>query len=163
MNTTTKKIGDYEQEVTVEYDAAELEKAKKRACKQLSERTTIPGFRKGKVPPTWVIEQHLGKGIILDEAADILIQQAANDLIDKQNIVPVTKMKQKIITCEEHSIIGGLGEAVCSLLSEKCPTPVRRIGVNDEFGHSGPAAELLKSFGLSAEHIAAVAREFVKE
>lgn len=101
MNTTTKKIGDYEQEVTVEYDAAELEKAKKRACKQLSERTTIPGFRKGKVPPTWVIEQHLGKGIILDEAADILIQQAANDLIDKQNIVPVTKMKQKIITCED--------------------------------------------------------------
>ncbi len=53
----------------------------------------------------------------------------------------------KVITCEEHSIIGGLGEAVCSLLSEKLPTPVRRIGVNDEFGHSGPAPELLKQFG----------------
>lgn len=56
----------------------------------------------------------------------------------------------KIITCEEHSVIGGLGEAVCALLSEKCPTLVRRIGVNDEFGHSGPAADLLKQFGLSA-------------
>ena len=46
------------------------------------------------------------------------------------------------------------------LLSEKCPTPVRRIGVNDEFGHSGPAAALLKQFGLSAEHIVEVARDF---
>ena len=66
----------------------------------------------------------------------------------------------KVITCEEHNIIGGLGEAVCSLLSEKCPTPVRRIGVNDEFGHSGPAGALLKQFGLSAEHIVEVAKEF---
>ena len=56
--------------------------------------------------------------------------------------------------------MGGLGEAVSSLLSEKCPTPVRRIGVNDEFGHSGPAAALLKQFGLSAEHIVEVARDF---
>ena len=68
----------------------------------------------------------------------------------------------KIITCEEHSVIGGLGEAVCGLLAEKLPTPVRKIGVNDEYGHSGPAAALLKQFGLSAEHIAQVAKEFVK-
>ena len=66
----------------------------------------------------------------------------------------------KIITCEEHSVIGGLGEAVCALLSEKRPTLVRRIGVNDEFGHSGPAADLLKQFGLSAEHIVEVAKDF---
>lgn len=66
----------------------------------------------------------------------------------------------KIITCEEHSVIGGLGEAVCALLSEKHPTPVKRIGVNDEFGHSGPAAALLKEAGLSAEHIVEVAKEF---
>ena len=51
---------------------------------------------------------------------------------------------------------------MCSLLGEKLPTPVRRIGVNDEFGHSGPAAALLEQFGLSAAHIADVAREFVK-
>ena len=66
----------------------------------------------------------------------------------------------KVITVEEHNIIGGLGEAVCSLLSEKLPTPVKRIGVNDEFGHSGPAAALLKQFGLSAEHIVEVAKSF---
>ena len=83
--------------------------------------------------------------------------------LDDEIVLKAAADCRKIITCEEHSIIGGLGEAVCSLLSEKCPTPVRRIGVNDEFGHSGPAAELLKSFGLSAEHIAEVAREFVKE
>ena len=58
------------------------------------------------------------------------------------------------------SILGGLGEAVCGVLAEKCPTPVRRIGVNDEFGHSGPAAALLKQFGLSAEHIVEVAKDF---
>ena len=49
---------------------------------------------------------------------------------------------------------------MCALLSEKCPTLVRRIGVNDEFGHSGPAADLLKQFGLSAEHIVEVAKDF---
>ena len=64
--------------------------------------------------------------------------------------------------CEEHNIIGGLGEAVCSLPGEKCPVPVKRIGVNDEFGHSGPAADLLKQFGLSAEHITEVTEAFVK-
>ena len=66
----------------------------------------------------------------------------------------------KIITCEEHNILGGLGEAVCGVLAEKCPTPVRRIGVNDEFGHSGPAAALLKQFGLCADHIVEVAKDF---
>ena len=60
----------------------------------------------------------------------------------------------------EH--IGDLGEAVCSLLSEKCPTIVKRIGVNDEYGHSGPAVELLKQFGLSADHIVEVAKELCK-
>ena len=66
----------------------------------------------------------------------------------------------RVITCEEHSVIGGLGEAVCGLLSENCPTPVRRIGVQDEFGHSGPAGALLEQFGLCASHIAEVAKEF---
>ena len=64
-----------------------------------------------------------------------------------------------IVTCEEHNIIGGLGEAVSTALSEHCPTPVTRIGVNDVYGHSGPAVDLLKEFGLSAEHIAEVIRE----
>ena len=73
--------------------------------------------------------------------------------LDEELILKAAAECGKIVTCEEHSIIGGLGEAVSSLLSEKLPTPVRRIGVNDEFGHSGPAADLLRDFGLSAEHI----------
>ncbi len=80
--------------------------------------------------------------------------------LDEEIVLKAAQECGKVITCEEHTVIGGLGEAVCALLSEKCPTPVRRIGVNDEFGHSGPAAALLKQFGLSAEHIAEVAKEF---
>ena len=80
--------------------------------------------------------------------------------LDEELVLAAARKCGKVITCEEHNIIGGLGEAVCSVLSEKCPTPVRRIGVNDEFGHSGPAAALLKQFGLSAEHIVEVAKDF---
>ena len=79
--------------------------------------------------------------------------------LDEELVVKAAKECGKVITCEEHSIIGGLGEAVSSVLAEKCPTIVRRIGVNDEFGHSGPAVALLKQFGLSSEHIVEVAKE----
>ena len=82
--------------------------------------------------------------------------------LDEALVLEAAKKCGKIITAEEHSIIGGLGEAVCGLLSEKLPTPVKRIGVNDEFGHSGPAGALLKQFGLSAEHIVEVAKEICK-
>ena len=81
--------------------------------------------------------------------------------LDEELVLAAAKDCGKIITCEEHSVIGGLGEAVCSLLAEKCPTPVRRIGVNDEFGHSGPAVPLLKQFGLSSENIVKVAKEML--
>ena len=80
--------------------------------------------------------------------------------LDEELVLKAAKECGKIVTCEEHSVIGGLGEAVCALLSENHPTPVRRIGVNDTFGHSGPAAALLKQFGLSAEHIIDVVRDF---
>ena len=89
-----------------------------------------------------------------------VINMATIKPLDEELVLKAAQECGKVITCEEHSIIGGLGEAVCSLLSEKCPTPVRRIGVNDEFGHSGPAGALLKQFGLSAEHIVEVAKEF---
>jgi transketolase len=79
--------------------------------------------------------------------------------LDEELVIKAAQECGKVITCEEHNIIGGLGEAVCSCLSEHCPTPVRRIGVNDEFGHSGPAVPLLKQFGLSAEHIVEIAKE----
>lgn len=81
--------------------------------------------------------------------------------LDEELVLKAAEECGKIVTCEEHSVIGGLGEAVSSLLSEKLPTPVRRIGVNDEFGHSGPAAELLKDFGLSAENIVETVKEWL--
>ena len=92
----------------------------------------------------------------------MVINMATIKPLDDELVLAAARKCGKIITCEEHSVIGGLGEAVCSLLSEKLPTPVRRIGVNDEFGHSGPAAALLKQFGLSAERIVEVAEEMVK-
>lgn len=90
----------------------------------------------------------------------MVINMATVKPLDEELVLTAAKKCGKVITCEEHSVIGGLGEAVCSVLSEKLPTPVRRIGVNDEFGHSGPAVPLLKQFGLSAEHIVEVAKEF---
>ena len=90
----------------------------------------------------------------------MLINMATIKPLDEELVLEAAKTCGKIITCEEHSVIGGLGEAVCSFLSENHPTPVRRIGVNDEFGYSGPAGELLKAFGLSSEHIVEVAKDF---
>ena len=82
--------------------------------------------------------------------------------IDKDILVKAAKETGAIVTAEEHSIIGGLGGAVCEVLSEICPVPVLRLGVNDTFGRSGPAVELLKLYGLDAEHIAEKARQAVK-
>ena len=79
-----------------------------------------------------------------------IINMATIKPLDEELVLKAAQECGKIIT----------GEAVCALLSEKCPTLVRRIGVNDEFGHSGPAADLLKQFGLSAEHIVEVAKDF---
>ncbi len=90
----------------------------------------------------------------------MVINMATIKPLDEELVLEAAEKCGKIITCEEHSIVGGLGEAVCSLLSEKKPTPVKRIGVNDVFGYSGPADALLKEFGLSAEHIVEVAKEF---
>ncbi len=91
-----------------------------------------------------------------------VVNMATIKPLDEELVLQVAAKCGKVITCEEHSIIGGLGEAVCGVLSEKLPTPVRRIGVNDEYGHSGPAVALLKQFGLCAENIVKVAKEFCK-
>ena len=90
-----------------------------------------------------------------------VINMATIKPLDEELVLKAAQECGKVITCEEHNILGGLGEAVCGVLSEKLPTPVRRIGVNDEFGHSGPAGALLKQFGLCADHIVEVARDFV--
>lgn len=81
--------------------------------------------------------------------------------LDTEIVLKAAKETGKIITAEEHSIIGGLGEAVCSFLAENCPTPVKRIGVNDVYGHSGPALDLLKQFGLSSENIVKTAKSML--
>ena len=92
----------------------------------------------------------------------MVINMATIKPLDEELVIAAAKKCGKVITCEEHSVIGGLGEAVCAVLSEKCPTPVKRIGVNDEFGHSGPAVKLLEQFGLCAANIVATAKEFCK-
>ncbi len=78
--------------------------------------------------------------------------------IDRDIICKAAKETGVIVTAEEHSVIGGLGSAVADVVTECCPVPVVKIGVNDVFGHSGPAADLLKEFGLSAENIAEKAK-----
>ncbi len=79
--------------------------------------------------------------------------------IDKDILVKAAKETGAIVTAEEHSIIGGLGSAVTEVLSEEYPVPVVRLGVNDTFGKSGPALELLKIFGLDADNIAEKAKK----
>ena len=122
----------------------------------------------------------LGKGVVLREGKDVTIVasglpvanclEAAEKLaadgieakvinihtikpLDEELIVASAKETGKVVTVEEHSIIGGLGSAVCDVLSEKAPTPVCKIGVNDVFGESGPAVELVKKYGLDADSI----------
>ncbi|MBQ1243076.1 MAG: transketolase family protein [Clostridia bacterium] len=81
--------------------------------------------------------------------------------IDKEILVKAAKETGAIVTAEEHNVIGGLGGAVCEALSEEYPVPVVRLGVEDTFGKSGPALELLKIYGLDAEHIAEKAKKAV--
>ena len=134
-------------------------------------------------------EFEVGKGIRLREGSDVtivacgLMVQAAleaaetlaaegidAEVINMHTIKPLdTELLQasarktgRVVTCEEHSVIGGLGEAVCAALAESCPVPVKRIGVEDVFGESGPAVDLLHKYGLDAEGVASVVREFVK-
>ena len=113
----------------------------------------------------------IANGLLVAEAlqaADILAQQGISArVINMATIKPldedlVLKAAEcgKIVTCEEHSVIGGLGEAVCAVIARHgIACPVERVGVNDEFGHSGPAGELLAQFGLCAKHIAQVAQQ----
>lgn len=128
----------------------------------------------------------IGKGITLRQGEDITViatglmvgealkavdslaaQGVHAGLIDMHTIKPLdeelvrkaAKETGRIVTVEEHNIIGGLGEAVAACVAESCPVPVTRIGVNDVFGHSGPAVDLLKEFGLCAENIEATVKK----
>ncbi|MBO6159821.1 MAG: transketolase family protein [Firmicutes bacterium] len=90
-----------------------------------------------------------------------VINMATIKPLDEEIVLKAARETGRIVTAEEHSIIGGLGEAVCSLLSEKLPTPVRRVGVMDTFGESGPALDLLKLYGLSSENLCKVCKEMI--
>ena len=82
--------------------------------------------------------------------------------LDEELIVKAAEETGCMLTCEEHNIIGGLGSAVCEALSLRCPVPVLRMGVEDVFGRSGSANDVLAYFGLTAEGIAAKAKEALK-
>ena len=144
-------------------------------------RLAVPVFND---PDTYKFE--LGKGITLREgtdgtvvatglmvnealqAADILAAEGINIRVinihtikplDEDIIVKAAKETPFIVTAEEHSVIGGLGSAVCDVTAAKAPCKVVKIGVNDVFGHSGPAVDLLKEFGLSADNIVKTVKE----
>lgn len=131
----------------------------------------------------------LGKGVTMRDGNDVTIvatglmvneaMQAAETLagegisarvvnihtikpLDKELICKCARETGVIVTAEEHSVIGGLGSAVAETVTECCPVPVVKIGVNDVYGHSGPAVDLLKEFGLSAENIVKTIKEAVK-
>ncbi len=136
-------------------------------------------------PKTYRFE--LGKGVVLREgtdltivacglmveaalkAADLLAEKGVSaEVINIHTIKPIddellrasAAKTGRVLTCEEHSIIGGLGDAVLSALCET-PVPLRKLGVRDEFGYSGPALELLHEFGLDAEGIVREAEDFL--
>lgn len=81
--------------------------------------------------------------------------------LDEAIILKAAQECGAVVTCEEHSILGGLGEAVAALLGEQCPTRMRRVGVKDIFGHSGSAEDLLRQFGLRNDAIVAAVREVI--
>ncbi len=83
--------------------------------------------------------------------------------IDEEIIIKAAKETGRIVTVEEHNIIGGLGEAVCAVTSEKYPVPVKRIGIQDIYGHSGPAVGLIAEFGLDADSLAKQFAEFAQK
>ena len=82
--------------------------------------------------------------------------------LDTEIILKAAKETGAVVTAEEHSVIGGLGSAVAEYLSEEYPTPVVKVGVNDTFGHSGPAVKLLDEFGLRAVNIAEKAKKAIE-
>jgi len=83
--------------------------------------------------------------------------------IDKELIITAAKETKAIVTAEEHSIIGGLGSAVCEVVSEECPVVVKKVGVKDSFGESGTPAELLKKYGLTANDIVKAVKEAINK
>lgn len=91
-----------------------------------------------------------------------VINMATTKPLDKDTLLASAKKTGYVVTVEEHSVIGGLGSAVCDVLSEAMPTPVKKLGMQDTFGESGPAVELLHKYQLDGEGIAASIKQFAK-
>ena len=116
----------------------------------------------------------IATGLMVNEARMAAEQLAAEGIharvinihtikpLDEELIVAAAKETGKVVTVEEHSVIGGLGSAVCDALAEKCPVPVKKIGVQDVFGESGPAAALLAKYKLDGEGVYEQVKEFCK-
>ena len=100
MKLSQKKIDDYNIELTVEVEAAEFSKEIKRAAKLLSDRVSIPGFRKGKVPQK-ILEQHIGKDGLINEASDMLIQKSTREALRILGLTPVSENKADVVTNKE--------------------------------------------------------------
>ncbi len=81
--------------------------------------------------------------------------------LDKELVLRAAKETGRIVTVEEHSVIGGLGGAACEALCESCPVPVKRIGMYNVFGESGPAAALLEKYGLDGKGVCKSVKEFL--
>ncbi len=115
----------------------------------------------------------VASGLLVNEALqayDILKGEGINARIinihtikplDSDIIIKAANETGAIVTAEEHSVIGGLGSAVCDAVAESCPVPVIKVGVNDVFGKSGPAPDLLDAFGLRAKDIVAAAKRAI--
>ena len=102
-----------------------------------------------------------GKRLAAEGLKVRIINMATIKPLDEELVIRAAKECGRIVTVEEHNILGGLGEAVAAVVAEHVPVPVHRIGVRDEFGHSGPATELLKQFGLTADEIVAQTKTIV--
>ena len=102
-----------------------------------------------------------GKRLVVEGIKARIINMATIKPLDEELVIRAAKECGKIVTVEEHNILGGLGEAVAAVTAEYAPVPVHRIGVRDVFGHSGPAAELLKQFGLTADELVVQTKKIV--
>ncbi|MDL2219109.1 transketolase family protein [Ruminococcaceae bacterium OttesenSCG-928-O06] len=111
-----------------------------------------------------VYEALVAAGTLAEEGISArVINMATIKPLDEKLVLRAAAECGRIVTAEEHSIIGGLGEAVCGVTARHCPVPVLRVGVQDVFGHSGPAAALLQEFGLTAAGLLQQMRPFLKE
>ena len=102
-----------------------------------------------------------GKRLAAEGIKARIINMATIKPLDEELVIRAAQECGRIVTVEEHNILGGLGEAVAGVVAEHAPVLVHRIGVRDEFGHSGPAAALLKQFGLTADEIVAQTKTVV--